>query len=467
MPTSLAAPSPAGGSLDQIYLDRIKQIEGFEPRAKWDYSQYSNGYGTKAKYAGEPIDPQTADSRFQDEMWQATKAVDDRFPNLPAGPRAALASLTYNAGPRWMNGKLGTAVENGDWNQARAEMMQYTRAGGKVLPGLVNRRTEEASWFNNPPSEANGQSPAGGIPRGAGGGAPYAMPPYPGTGGPQTMNGGGGFAGALGISPNAWGQTAAALGKGLSAVGAQRPGTFGAASFAAGMGGALTGGVEEANKQQEQARQAWRDTLLANHQFFGDTIAGFRAELEGEAFPYKLGEMQARINWETSRAIASGANPALAKASASWRMSDVGRMKQALDQANTEYKAWLSGRQDLLRAGTDLKPMSEEDMEKKQEQFRQNNYTRFGVDPKTAKGLSKDNAIDVTGKSDEEMQTMPQGTHYKYKDPKDPKADKDGYVHKFRYAPPAPTPASPGTPGGTTAGDMDDYLIANSAPPQS
>lgn len=135
------------GPMPAPYIEAVKRLEGYTPRAQWDYKQYSSGYGTRAA-PGETIDRQTADSRLQDELWQAAKAIDQRFPGLPQNVKSALTSFTFNLGPGWMQGSnLARAVEAGDFNAAQNIMQQYVRAGGKVEPGLVSRRQEEAGWI--------------------------------------------------------------------------------------------------------------------------------------------------------------------------------------------------------------------------------------------------------------------------------------------------------------------------------
>jgi GH24 family phage-related lysozyme (muramidase) len=133
------------------YVNAIKQFEGFAPSASWDYRQYTNGYGTRARFPGERISREEAEQRFNDELGGAGDLVASNFPDLPQGHHAALTSLTFNAGPGWMNSGLGDAVRAGDWDTARRLFQQYNKAGGAVLNGLSSRRAEEASWFDNEP----------------------------------------------------------------------------------------------------------------------------------------------------------------------------------------------------------------------------------------------------------------------------------------------------------------------------
>lgn len=151
-------------ALDPEYIDAIKKSEGYAPDASWDYKQYSSGYGTKAQPGDEniPADQRQAvyEQRFQSEVAKAAAHVDSVNPNLPPGVKAALTSLTYNAGPGWSQSGLGELIKKGDLEGAQARFLEYNKAGGEVNPGLVARRAKEAQWFNQQP-QASPASPAG------------------------------------------------------------------------------------------------------------------------------------------------------------------------------------------------------------------------------------------------------------------------------------------------------------------
>lgn len=136
--------------MHSYYLDAIRNFEGFTPKASWDYAQFSNGYGTRARFDGEVIDQAEADRRFRAEISQARDIVERAAPNIDEGTKAALTSLTYNAGTSWIQSGLGEAVRAGDLDVVRDIFQKYNKAGGEVLPGLVRRRTEEAQWIGNP-----------------------------------------------------------------------------------------------------------------------------------------------------------------------------------------------------------------------------------------------------------------------------------------------------------------------------
>jgi GH24 family phage-related lysozyme (muramidase) len=139
----------AGLPLPRRYLEEIKNSEGFVPRAVRDYKQRSNGYGTRARFPREIISRAEAERRFRSEISKAAAAVDRFAPNLPAGVRAALTSLTYNTGADWTRDGLGQAIRAGDMARARQLFLAYKKAGGAVRRGLETRRQSEAAWFDH------------------------------------------------------------------------------------------------------------------------------------------------------------------------------------------------------------------------------------------------------------------------------------------------------------------------------
>jgi lysozyme len=156
--------------LDPQYLDAIKGFEGYSPTPAWDYKQNSSGYGTVAQPGDTNIPPDQLkaihEQRFQTEVQRAADHVDNINPDLPPGARAALISLTYNAGPGWSQSGLGDLVRRGDLQGAQAKFLEYNKAGGEVNPGLVARRAKEAAWFGGglQPAPVSRASPLNAIP---------------------------------------------------------------------------------------------------------------------------------------------------------------------------------------------------------------------------------------------------------------------------------------------------------------
>lgn len=56
----------------------------------------------------------------------------------------AIVDFAYNLGVgRLQTSTLRRKINAGDWSGAQAELMKWTRGGGRVLPGLVARRRAE------------------------------------------------------------------------------------------------------------------------------------------------------------------------------------------------------------------------------------------------------------------------------------------------------------------------------------
>jgi GH24 family phage-related lysozyme (muramidase) len=167
--------------MDAATLALIKRFEGSKP-VGWDYKQYSGPYGVKIA-PGERIDLGEAERRLQAEVAPIGGHLDKAFGGVTMTPqqRSALTSFTYNVGPGWMSSptRLASAVRSGDWNSAASVMREYNKAGGKVLPGLVNRRDQEARMLLGGPMPETGAQPEPGLP-------PLSMKSFVGQAGAET-----------------------------------------------------------------------------------------------------------------------------------------------------------------------------------------------------------------------------------------------------------------------------------------
>lgn len=134
----------------QNLIEFVKGQEGFAPTARWDYQQYTNGFGTKALTPLEHITEQEANVRLIRELGLAMASVEKIAPEAPQGVKDALADLTFNEGTEWEHDNLGRYVKAGDWQNAKAHFLMYRMAGGKPLPGLEMRRAKAAAWFPAP-----------------------------------------------------------------------------------------------------------------------------------------------------------------------------------------------------------------------------------------------------------------------------------------------------------------------------
>ena len=104
-----------------------------------------------------PLDPKDNRIFTKDEVDAILKADLQRFergvlrycPNsLTQGQFDALVSFSFNVGLGTLQrSTLRQKHNRGDFEGAGSEFMKYTRGGGKVLKGLVNRRKDERSMY--------------------------------------------------------------------------------------------------------------------------------------------------------------------------------------------------------------------------------------------------------------------------------------------------------------------------------
>ena len=147
-------------NLDPELVDSVKKFEGYRASPYWDFKQYTSGYGTKANSPDESIDEATAHQRLVENLSKSADLVSQLHPDMPSGVKNALTSLTYNAGPGWINSGLGQLVKAGDWDGAKTRFLEYNKAGGEVNPGLVSRRAQEAAWFGGKPVQTAQAAPS-------------------------------------------------------------------------------------------------------------------------------------------------------------------------------------------------------------------------------------------------------------------------------------------------------------------
>lgn len=129
----------------------VKKQEGFADTARWDYKQFTNGYGTKASANGEKITRAEAEARLDRELLPTYKKVQSSVKApLKSGQLAALSSIAYNAGFGNVK-KLINQINKGADPAEIADMIKATATtvnnGAQVLPGLVSRRKKEANLF--------------------------------------------------------------------------------------------------------------------------------------------------------------------------------------------------------------------------------------------------------------------------------------------------------------------------------
>jgi len=150
----------------------VKQFEGLKLNAyRCPAGVCTIGYGHTTS-AGAPavkdgmtITKQQADDIFSRDLHKYEAAVE-RLLHQPLTQHQfdALVDFAYNAGVGNLEkSSLLKKVNAAQFNDVPAELMKWTKGGGKTLPGLVRRRQAEAAWWskgNDHPANAEDQRTA-------------------------------------------------------------------------------------------------------------------------------------------------------------------------------------------------------------------------------------------------------------------------------------------------------------------
>jgi lysozyme len=142
----------------QVAVELAKRFEGFHRVPKNDPSRahpyicpagyWTIGYGRLCKPDHPPIGQEQAEVFLRQDLRTALAATLRFCPVLASEPEARLAAIvdfTFNLGAgRLQASTLRRRVNQLDWSAAATELGRWVYGGGKVLPGLVARRAEEA-----------------------------------------------------------------------------------------------------------------------------------------------------------------------------------------------------------------------------------------------------------------------------------------------------------------------------------
>jgi len=141
-------------------IDLIHSFEGCELQAYPDPSTggapWTIGWGATSDLQGKPIKPGTkwtreqADERFAVHLAEFEADVR-RILNgalTTQGQFDALVSFAYNIGAGPLAGStLMRLHKAGKFEEAAGQFQRWSRAAGKVLPGLTRRRAAEATLY--------------------------------------------------------------------------------------------------------------------------------------------------------------------------------------------------------------------------------------------------------------------------------------------------------------------------------
>ena len=144
-------------------VQMIKDLEGFDKYPRWDYSQWTVGYGTRCpdkdiqRYKQDGITEAEADAllrSYAKSFGDSGNSFIDKYGlNLNQAQFDALLLFTYNFGPNWMvkDGSFRAGVIAGvKGNKFLFEIGQWCHvSGGQILTNLIKRRLMEANMYLN------------------------------------------------------------------------------------------------------------------------------------------------------------------------------------------------------------------------------------------------------------------------------------------------------------------------------
>ena len=129
----------------------LKRLEACRLRAYRDaVGVLTIGYGhTENVYEGAMLpDEASADALLSVDLAVFEDAVNSTAPDCSQGQFDAMVLLTYNIGVQgFKRSSVLKAHQRGDYQSAARAFALWNQAGGRILPGLVTRRAEEAAMY--------------------------------------------------------------------------------------------------------------------------------------------------------------------------------------------------------------------------------------------------------------------------------------------------------------------------------
>jgi len=137
---------------DPTAVGFLKEHEGLRLKAYTDAGHLSIGYGHQLKDGeSKSITAERAEELLVSDVEVREKVVDAavKVATTP-NQRAALVSFAYNVGNgNFLKSTLLKKLNAGDVEGVKGEFGKWVRSEGKVMPGLVKRRADEAELFGS------------------------------------------------------------------------------------------------------------------------------------------------------------------------------------------------------------------------------------------------------------------------------------------------------------------------------
>lgn len=148
-------------AVPQAAIQLAKRFEGFCKVAKADPAHarpyvcpagfWTIGFGHLCEPTHSPITEAEAEVYLARDLQTALAAALRYCPVLatePEGRLAAIVDFTFNLGAgRLQTSTLRRRVNQREWAAAGSELRRWVYGGGKVLPGLMARRSAEAAML--------------------------------------------------------------------------------------------------------------------------------------------------------------------------------------------------------------------------------------------------------------------------------------------------------------------------------
>lgn len=133
-------------------VDFIAGFEGFREKAYDDYGQLTIGFGTPASSKDQTITKEDAKKELSKQVMKfrtiVLEAKEEFGYDWSENQIDALTSFAFNNGKNGLRQLLTGGEEGARGDDVISEkMLEYNKAGGKVLPGLTKRRQAEADLF--------------------------------------------------------------------------------------------------------------------------------------------------------------------------------------------------------------------------------------------------------------------------------------------------------------------------------
>lgn len=135
-------------------LELIKHFEGCKLSVYLDAVGLPTvGYGhmDKTMKVGTKITQEEANRLLEEDVARFERGVEELVTvQLNSNEFSALVCFSFNVGLEALKSSTLLKKVNGKSDAAAQEFLKWTRAGGKVLPGLVRRRQAEMELFLEP-----------------------------------------------------------------------------------------------------------------------------------------------------------------------------------------------------------------------------------------------------------------------------------------------------------------------------